>query len=876
MYSLRKIRELKNYRFFQNFKWDENDCSLFEKFNLIYGWNGCGKTTLCDFYRDLETGTISEASATFSLLFEDSNSSIHPINQDRLATIPYRFKVFHQEYISENIKVDTVRHIFSVGKEQAEKIEEVKRLRSAVTDQVAHIKRIDADLGALCESFERLKTSRAREIKDAARYSNAYNKNAYFAAHNNLACKQTLPEAEYQEALAAIITPMQPSIPLFEVSFIQPSVKEYLSGILLQTPVNNTIEALKNNTAVSNWVETGLTLHDELASDSCFFCGNKISHLRLEELRDHFNKSYKELSDKITQAIELLRVKYEQFDLIVQKLPNQALLYPELRREYSDLCIEIGTLCEQYKTAILAIIDILNRKKSDMINGSFLVEFTTVVEPLSFDYSVFHKVLELLEKHNQKTAAFQEHQKQAQKRIEVHLLSLFYDETSDFMQRITVKKGEGEAQRIILKDLQNRILVLEQEIKNSQIPADAINRDIAFIMGRSELVFYNSDLGYQIKRNGKKAKNLSKGEENAIALIYFFNTLLDVESDAANTIIVLDDPISSFDTNFYYNAIGYIREKVQQVGQVFIFTHKFSLLKDFSMMFKENTNQYILQRLQNNPQLVNLDKLISQYHDEYAFLFKKIYEFIKNPPSDPSEYLQYPNMARRVLEGFLTFKLPSTKTMMDKVLELENGRDSKAGRSILRLLNTQSHLRVIPGHDSTDDIDTITVLPDTLNQLMEFIKFHDERHYNTLAALCDPDYDQAGDAVTIVRLPTRKIKFYRLSATAGLGNYLDNDPDEDEIEVTNQECTFAVRISGDSMEPDYSDGDIALVKQCEVIRNAHVGIVSYRGDCYCKKIVQTPKGILLVSENKKYAPIPVDSLDEYHLFGEVLDVIKHQ
>ena len=94
---------------------------------------------------------------------------------------------------------------------EAEKIEEVKRLRSAVTDQVAHIKRIDADLGALCESFERLKTSRAREIKDAARYSNAYNKNAYFAAHNNLACKQTLPEAEYQEALAAIITPMQPS-----------------------------------------------------------------------------------------------------------------------------------------------------------------------------------------------------------------------------------------------------------------------------------------------------------------------------------------------------------------------------------------------------------------------------------------------------------------------------------------------------------------------------------------------------------------------------------------------------------------------------------------------------------------------------------------
>lgn len=831
---------------------------------------------MCDFLRDLEVGKISESSAMFSLLFTDTDANNRWINQDRLATIPYRFKVFHQEYISENIKVDTVRHIFSVGKEQAEKIEEIKHLRSEVSDQEAKIKRIDADLSSLHDSFERLKTSRAREIKDAARYSNAYNKNTYYAAHNGLSCKRKLAEEEYQEALIAISTPMQPSIPLFEISFIQPSVKEYIADILIQTPVNNTIEALKNNSTVSSWVETGLSLHNELSSEFCLFCGNRIAHLRLEELRDHFNKSYKELSDKIVQAIDLLRVKYDQFEQIVHKLPNQALLYPEFRREYSDLCLEIGTLCEKYKTAILDIIGILNRKKSDMINDGFLGEFSTVVEALPFDYSVFQQVCGLFEKHNQKTAAFQESQKQAQKRIENHLLSLFFDETSDFMQRITVKEGEGKAQRIILKDLQDRIRILEQEIKNSQIPADAINRDIAFIMGRSELVFYNSDLGYQIKRNGKKADNLSKGEENAIALIYFFNTLLDVESDAANTIIVLDDPISSFDTNFYYNAIGYIREKVQQVGQVFIFTHKFSLLKDFSMMFKEDTNQYILQRMQNNPQLVNLDKFISQYHDEYAYLFKRIYEFIKNPPSDLSDYLQYPNMARRVLEGFLTFKLPSSKTMMDKVLELENGRDSKAGRSILRLLNTQSHLRVIPSQESTDDIDTITALPDTLNQLMEFIKFHDERHYNTLATLCDPDYDKEGDAVTIIRLPTRKIKFYRLSASAGLGDFLDTDPDADEIEVTNQECTFAVRISGDSMEPDYSDGDIALVKQCDVIRNAHVGIVSYRGDCYCKKIVKTSKEILLVSENKKYAPIRVDpiDIDDYHLFGEVVGTIK--
>lgn len=69
------------------------------------------------------------------------------------------------------------------------------------------------------------------------------------------------------------------------------------------------------------------------------------------------------------------------------------------------------------------------------------------------------------------------------------------------------------------------------------------------------------------------------------ALIYFFNTLQDETIDQKNTIVVLDDPISSFDSNFYFNAISYIKSKVEDVGQVFILTHKFSLLQDYKNMF---------------------------------------------------------------------------------------------------------------------------------------------------------------------------------------------------------------------------------------------------------------------------------------------------
>ena len=874
MFFLHKIKELKGYRFFHDYKWDESCCSLFAQNNLIYGWNGSGKTTLCDFFKELEDGTITTDGASFSLLFQDANSKeMKQITQNSFKSIPYVFKVFHQNYIQENIHKDNVKHIFTVGKEQTDKLTEIKRLRNLAEQQAATVKRVSDEHSALVHELDSLKTANAKNIKSAANYTNAYNKNRYYNAHQALSSKKILSETEYQKALTAIRTEPRPIVPIIKVSFIQQTVREYISNILTQTPVNTTIDALKQDAAISSWVEQGLSLHEEKRNTSCLFCGNEISDTRFEALRNHFNKSYKELSDKIDNAITLLLEKHKQFEDVSVILPNAGLLYPEYQEQYRLLVGDVNNLCNHYKATILKIIDILNRKKSNMINDTLLTEFSTLIYELSFDYSVFENINALLDKHNQKTENFQKSIVSAQKAVELHLISSYADNLIAFEKRVKKKDEEAKQEGAVLGQQIERISKLEREVKNSQIPADEINRDIAFITGRAELIFENTECGYRITRKGKQAKRLSKGEENTIALIYFFNALKDIGVDAANTIVILDDPISSFDSNFYYNVISYIREKTLNVGQTFIFTHKFALLKDFSMMFKENTNKYLLQRSQNAPQLINMDHMLEAYHDEYAYLFKKVYTFVKSPPNDTSEYLQYPNIARRVLEGFLTFKLPSTDTLMNKVLKLEQGRNTAAGRGIMRLLNNHSHLRIIPDGDLADDIDSITVLPDILNHLMEFIKYHDKRHYDTLAALCDPEYNAAGNAVEIVRFPIRKVNLYTMTASAGPGDFLDNDPPSQTFDTNNQECTYAVKISGNSMEPEVHDGDIVLVKQCDDVPNARIGIVWYKGVCYCKKLVKKGNELLLVSSNKDYRPIPVDSFDEYHLFGEVVDIV---
>lgn len=264
---------------------------------------------------------------------------------------------------------------------------------------------------------------------------------------------------------------------------------------------------------------------------------------------------------------------------------------------------------------------IFKQISSQFFNKTALYNIILFINQLTIQkrhYGIFEIINSIIVEHNKKTNEFQTSIKQAQKSVELHLVSLYADDFSNFEKQISDKEIEIKVQEKEFQDLEKQISILEQEVRNSQIPADEINRDITFIMGRSELVFTNTKFGYRITRNGKRAEHLSKGEENAIALIYFFNALQDVEVTAADTIVVLDDPISSFDSNFYYNAISYIRDKTLHIGQTFIFTHKFALLKDFSkLMLVSENKQYSpisVESFENYHFLGEVIKIISQDH----------------------------------------------------------------------------------------------------------------------------------------------------------------------------------------------------------------------------------------------------------------------
>lgn len=108
-------------------------------------------------------------------------------------------------------------------------------------------------------------------------------------------------------------------------------------------------------------------------------------------------------------------------------------------------------------------------------------------------------------------------------------------------------------------------------------------------------------------------------------------------------------------------------------------------------------------------------------------------------------------------------------------------------------------------------------------------------------------------------------------ASAGTGTYLGPEAFEI-IEVQENELTsrasFVVPVSGDSMEPLYSNGDVLIVENCEELEPGEIGVFTLNGEAYVKKL---GKG-QLISLNSAYDPIPMN--ESILLNGRVIGVLE--
>ena len=118
----------------------------------------------------------------------------------------------------------------------------------------------------------------------------------------------------------------------------------------------------------------------------------------------------------------------------------------------------------------------------------------------------------------------------------------------------------------------------------------------------------------------------------------------------------------------------------------------------------------------------------------------------------------------------------------------------------------------------------------------------------------------------------RKIRLFDIPASAGTGNFLDGD-NFTEIEVGEEvpdNADFGIRISGDSMEPRFVNGQIVWVQKKDTLNNGEIGIFFLDGNAYCKKLQDDEKGLYLISLNNKYDPIAITENQTFKIFGKVV------
>lgn len=114
--------------------------------------------------------------------------------------------------------------------------------------------------------------------------------------------------------------------------------------------------------------------------------------------------------------------------------------------------------------------------------------------------------------------------------------------------------------------------------------------------------------------------------------------------------------------------------------------------------------------------------------------------------------------------------------------------------------------------------------------------------------------------------------FYNIPVSAGTGEFLDSD-DYEMLDLTDEPprgANFIVRVSGDSMEPTYHDGDKLFIKQQPNIEVGEIGIFMIDGNVYVKEFDSDG----LISHNDKYDKIKFTEFENIRCYGKVVGSVE--
>ncbi|NME88387.1 AAA family ATPase [Corynebacterium stationis] len=737
----------------------------FGKRTIIYGHNGSGKSSIAELFHQLSKGTQTTPIHWYNE--EQKSQKILPSNIPSEMVISSFCKSWIQENVSEFLEGSSAASIVTLGKAaQDAKTEEetlyksVKRLAEKVPDAQKTSAEAKQAVDIVVNTLQSAIESTLRDVDHRE-----YTKNKYTRRKVRdllLKSQQSFPtEAEHKRNLGILkqakLEPVEfTKYPSFDWDDFVQEVKALLSRDI-QSEI---IGELVGNAPLQDWLQKGLDLHK--GTETCNFCLNLIPSDRLNQLQRHFDESRTKVKNQATNLRNSIADHLDSISIWWDEIPESSRLYPELAKELQQAVTDESEFDRQYRDKFTDIDQLLFAKFEAPERTDITV--TTTSPPITPG----EQLQTVIDKHNELAG------KDKERKLEVakYVLAYLVGEQSEEFSKLDAVQTTRENELTDLKVELDKEQKLLQEAKAKQFSsaemAAQISKDLEFVYGKNHLKVKVSQDGkhYQCTRGSLPAKNLSEGERNSLALLYFLRRLEDESQGVSpdQRLIIIDDPSSSLDRESVFATHSWLLRSLQTYKQSIILTHDFELLRLFLNSQKSQLNEdrkdirqgsrkdataqekrkkekaerapriaflEILARTNEdgtrNSRLQALSETFLKFHSEYHFLFDRLLTGIENTDNHELIFL-LPNAARRVLESFVSFHVPGSNGFEQQLKKVALDDCNEEYRDVYDFCNRFSHGE---GREHQLLLDATTVFL-RIRRSLELIKTTDYRHYKAM------------------------------------------------------------------------------------------------------------------------------------------------
>ncbi len=686
---------------------DENGASFkdLNSINFIYGANGSGKTTTSSFLKNLAENGIEDKFA---------NSKIAWYNNESL-----KIEVYNKQFKEEQFRNSQVKGIFTLGKKTNENLEKIeikkesinkeneKKIKNEASLQVLTqkkekeekdftdscweklYKKNEEDFKEILEGFKRKEKFKEKILKE---FENDKYNQSEIVGLEKLKEKIEIVFGENQTELALL------ECNLTDFDFIENhSIWEQKIVGSGDAAIADLIKRLSNE----DWVAWG---REYIKDNSiCPFCQKEtITEEFKKQLESYFDTSYQESIETIKEKMEDYASRtagaLERLDKIVEtEQKNQ-----QTKLDTENLKIIIETLRSKINGNQQKMLD-----KSKEMSRNFKLDSTK--NEIDAIKDLIKKANEQIANHNEIIKDTKNQKKNCVEQTWKFLVNEFKSDIQEYNKKYCgLEKGINNLEKAIsenqeeVKKLENEIKELEKNMVSIKPIVNEINTLLkGYGFTNFGLACTEDEKFYRIQREYGQlvGETLSEGEVTFITFLYYYHLAkgsLKENDISKNKVLVIDDPISSLDSNILFMVSVLVKDLMKEameektnIKQIIILTHN-------TYFYKEITLEYDLKCYQGKYSfwIIRKDNNVSKIKDYKENPIKNSYELlwqeVKQAKENNASWVSLQNVMRRIIEYY--FRILGGFKHNDSLSEcFENIEEQRVCNSFISWFNDGSH-----------------------------------------------------------------------------------------------------------------------------------------------------------------------------------------